>query len=112
MTKTFIALAIAALAAALGPVAGAAQERAPPARASAASDLPAAVAGAIKASGLPSKSFGLYAQEVIGEHTVFALNADRPYTMASTTKIVTSLAALDLLGPYYRRRTSAFVTSS
>ena len=108
MTKTFIALAIAALAAALGPVAGAAQERAPPARASAASDLPAAVAGAIKASGLPSKSFGLYAQEVIGERTVFALNADRPYTMASTTKIVTSLAALDLLGPYYRWRTSAF----
>ena len=29
--------------------------------------------------------------------------------MASTTKIVTSLAALDLLGPYYRWRTSAFV---
>ena len=28
--------------------------------------------------------------------------------MASTTKIVTSLAALDLLGPYYRWHTSAY----
>ena len=71
--------------------------------------LPAPVARAIAASGLPQKSFGLYAQEVIGERTVFELNEDQPYTMASTTKIVTSLAALDLLGPAYRWRTSAFV---
>jgi D-alanyl-D-alanine carboxypeptidase/D-alanyl-D-alanine-endopeptidase (penicillin-binding protein 4) len=54
------------------------------------------------------KSFGLYAQEVVGERTVFALNAEQPYTMASTTKIVTSLAALDLLGPFYRWHTSAY----
>jgi D-alanyl-D-alanine carboxypeptidase/D-alanyl-D-alanine-endopeptidase (penicillin-binding protein 4) len=71
--------------------------------------LPAPVARAIKASGLSPKSFGLYAQEVIGERTVFALNEEQPYTMASTTKIVTALAALDLLGPSYRWRTSAFV---
>ena len=70
--------------------------------------LPGAIAGAIAASGLPPKSYGLYAQEVIGERTVFALNAEQPYTMASTTKIVTSLAALDLLGPYYRWHTSAY----
>ena len=76
--------------------------------ASAAQTLPAPVARAIAASGLPAKSFGLFAQEVVGERTVFALNEDAPYTMASTTKIVTSLAALDLLGPYYRWRTSAY----
>ncbi len=70
--------------------------------------LPPTLARAISASGLPSTSFGLYAQEVDGDKAVIALNADRPYTMASTTKIVTSLAALDLLGPYYRWRTSAF----
>jgi D-alanyl-D-alanine carboxypeptidase/D-alanyl-D-alanine-endopeptidase (penicillin-binding protein 4) len=74
----------------------------------AATALPAPVARAIAASGLPAKSFGLYAQEVVGDRTVFALNEELPYTMASTTKIVTSLAALDLLGPYYRWRTSAF----
>jgi serine-type D-Ala-D-Ala carboxypeptidase/endopeptidase (penicillin-binding protein 4) len=70
--------------------------------------LPTAVANAIKASGLPPKSFGIYAQEVVGQRTVMALNEESAYTMASTTKIVTSLAALDLLGPYYRWRTSAF----
>ena len=75
----------------------------------AAGPLPAPVSRAIAASGLPLKSFGLFAQEVIGERTVFALNEDQPYTMASTTKIVTSLAALDLLGPTYQWRTSAFV---
>jgi D-alanyl-D-alanine carboxypeptidase/D-alanyl-D-alanine-endopeptidase (penicillin-binding protein 4) len=74
----------------------------------AAQTLPAPVARAIAASGLPAKSFGLFAQEVVGERTVFALNEESPYTMASTTKIVTSLAALDLLGPYYRWRTSAY----
>jgi D-alanyl-D-alanine carboxypeptidase/D-alanyl-D-alanine-endopeptidase (penicillin-binding protein 4) len=70
--------------------------------------LPAPVARAIAASGLSPRSFGLYAQEVVGERTAFALNEESPFTMASTTKIVTSLAALDLLGPYYRWRTSAF----
>jgi serine-type D-Ala-D-Ala carboxypeptidase/endopeptidase (penicillin-binding protein 4) len=70
--------------------------------------LPPAVVQAIAASGLPPRSFGLFAQAVVGERTVFALNADEPYTMASTTKIVTSLAALDLLGPHYRWHTSAY----
>jgi len=108
MSKLPLTLASAVLATALCASASAAQKRAVPARAPVASGLPPAVASAIKASGLPAKSFGLYAQEVIGERTAFALNQDQLYTMASTTKIVTSLAALDLLGPYYRWRTSAF----
>ncbi|MBC7484651.1 MAG: D-alanyl-D-alanine carboxypeptidase, partial [Rhizobacter sp.] len=70
--------------------------------------LPAPVVDAILASGLPPSSFGMYAQEVIGERTLVALNEERPYSMASTTKVVTALAALDLLGPFYRWRTSAF----
>ncbi len=94
-------------AACAGAAMGAARTgRAPVASAAA---LPPAVAAAIAGSGLPARSFGLYAQQVIGERTVFALNAEQPYTMASTAKIVTSLAALDLLGPYYRWHTSAFV---
>ena len=70
--------------------------------------LPLPLANAIIASGLSPKSFGLYAQEVVGNRVVLALNEEQPYTMASTAKIVTSLAALDLLGPYYRWHTSAF----
>ena len=70
--------------------------------------LPGPVVDAILATGLPLKSFGVFAQEVDGDRTVVAMNDELPYTMASTTKIVTSLAALDLLGPFYRWRTSAF----
>ena len=81
---------------------------APPERARPGHILPAPVVDAILASGLPPASFGLYAQEVVGERTLVALNEERPFTMASTTKVVTSLAALDLLGPFYRWRTSAF----
>ena len=81
---------------------------APPERARAGQILPAPVVNAILASGLPPASFGMYAQEVVGERTLVALNEERPFTMASTTKVVTSLAALDLLGPFYRWRTSAF----
>lgn len=92
----------AACAAAL--LCGAAAQAKPPPQAG----VPAPVARAIAASGLPVKSYGLFAQEVSGERTLAALNADEPYTMASTTKVVTSLAALDLLGPYYRWRTSAY----
>ena len=33
-----------------------------------------------------------------------------PFLLASTTKVVTSLAALDLLGPRHRWRTSAYAT--
>jgi serine-type D-Ala-D-Ala carboxypeptidase/endopeptidase (penicillin-binding protein 4) len=79
-----------------------------PERARAGQLLPAPVVNAILASGLSPASFGMYAQEVVGERTLVALNEERPFTMASTTKVVTSLAALDLLGPYYRWRTSAF----
>ena len=77
-----------------------------------AAELPPPVARAVASSGLPAKSFGLYAQEVGGDREVFALNEDAPYTMASTTKIVTSLMALDLLGPNFRWNTSAFLRGS
>lgn len=73
-----------------------------------ASLLPSPVASLIASSGLPTSSFGIFAQEVDGDRVVVRLNAEQPYTMASTTKLVTSLAALDLLGPYYRWHTSAY----
>ncbi len=40
---------------------------------------------------------------------LISLNADQPFQMASTTKLVTALAALDLLGPDYRWRTQAYL---
>lgn len=95
-----LALSVAAPGWSAAAVAGTAADRT--------SVLPPVVARAIAASGLPPSAFGLYAQAVIGERTPVSLNDGKPFTMASTAKLVTSLAALDLLGPYYRWHTSAY----
>ena len=78
-----------------------------PAIALAAAPLPPEAAATLAASGLPLTSFGLYVQPVDGGETaapLAALNAERPFLLASTTKRVTALAALDLLGPTHRWR--------
>jgi len=72
----------------------------------AAATLPPEVAATLGASGLPLASFGLQVQPVDGggDGALASLNADRPFVLASTTKLVTSLAALELLGPTWRTR--------
>lgn len=72
--------------------------------------LPPGVAKALGASGLPLSSFGFDVRPVEGDApaALATLNADRPFTLGSTAKIVTSLAALDLLGETHRWRTEAF----
>jgi serine-type D-Ala-D-Ala carboxypeptidase/endopeptidase (penicillin-binding protein 4) len=70
--------------------------------------LPRPVAGALRASGLPLDSFGLHVQAVEGGGPLVAFNAERSYILASTAKVVTTLAALDLLGTTYRWRTFAY----
>ena len=78
----------------------------------AASTLPAAVARALRGSGLPLASFGIDARPVddAAADDVLALNAEQRFLLASTTKLVTSLAALDLLGPDHRWTTTAHAT--
>ena len=83
------------------PFAGAADQMAPE------------VMAAMRDSGVPLKSFGFYARPVEqagrteksddgqGAKPLAALNAEQTFWLASTTKVVTSLAALDLLGPAY-----------
>ena len=80
--------------------------------ASAAAPMPAAVASALRSSGLPLASFGIDVRAVDGNAAddLVALNAEQPFLLASTTKLVTSLAALDLLGPEHRWRTGAVAT--
>ena len=69
---------------------------------------PPAVLGALQGSGLPLASFGVYVRPVDSPKPVVSLNAEQPFMLASTAKLVTSLAALDVLGPRYRWRTHAF----
>ena len=63
----------------------------------------------LRASGLPMASFGAYVRPVDGQAPLVAVNSEASYAMASTTKVVTSLAALDLLGVNFRWRTFAFL---
>jgi D-alanyl-D-alanine carboxypeptidase/D-alanyl-D-alanine-endopeptidase (penicillin-binding protein 4) len=69
---------------------------------------PPTVLAALRHAGLPASSLGLFARAVQGPDALAAFNEERSYVLASTTKVVTSLAALDLLGPQYRWRTYAF----
>ncbi|EHR71684.1 D-alanyl-D-alanine carboxypeptidase, serine-type, PBP4 family [Burkholderiales bacterium JOSHI_001] len=74
--------------------------------------MPPALQELVSASQLPESSFGLHAVPVDGRgQPLVSLNAELPFQLASTTKVVTSLAALDLLGPQYRWRTYAFITA-
>jgi D-alanyl-D-alanine carboxypeptidase/D-alanyl-D-alanine-endopeptidase (penicillin-binding protein 4) len=75
--------------------------------------LPPAVAAILRGSGLPTKSFAFDVRAVDGidASPLVAFHADQHFLLASTTKVVTSLAALDLLGPRHRWRTSAYATS-
>lgn len=78
--------------------------------------MPAEVLAAVRDSGVPARHFGFYAQPVDATPTgdsvaIASLNAEQPFLLASTTKVVTSLAALDLLGPAYPWPLSAFTTA-
>jgi D-alanyl-D-alanine carboxypeptidase/D-alanyl-D-alanine-endopeptidase (penicillin-binding protein 4) len=63
----------------------------------------------LRASGLPLSSFGAFVRPVDSATPLVAVNPEASYAMASTTKVVTSLAALDLLGVNFRWRTFAFL---
>lgn len=84
---------------------------------------PASVVATLRQAGLPDTAMGFYVQEVGGggaagnpslamppPPALAALNDDKHFVLASTTKVVTTLAALDLLGANYRWRTYAFVS--
>lgn len=66
----------------------------------------------LRASGLPLACFGACVRPVDSQAPLVAVNAEASYAMASTTKVVTSLAALDLLGVEFRWRTFAFLRGS
>jgi D-alanyl-D-alanine carboxypeptidase/D-alanyl-D-alanine-endopeptidase (penicillin-binding protein 4) len=51
---------------------------------------------------------GIVVQRVGETSPVLAVNADRPLILASTTKLFTTAAALDRLGPEYRFRTRIY----
>ena len=64
-----------------------------------AQELPASVAQAFRQAGIPAAAIGAYAQEVVAGRTLISANAQTPLSPASTIKLVTTQAALQVLGP-------------
>jgi serine-type D-Ala-D-Ala carboxypeptidase/endopeptidase (penicillin-binding protein 4) len=76
----------------------------------AASDLPPTVAGALARTGIPSGSLGLLVVGVDDQRVLAAANPDRPFNPASVMKLVTTNAALEVLGPAFTWKTEALAT--
>lgn len=70
--------------------------------------IPAPVQSVISGHGLPTDSFSFVVQEIGVTQPVLALNADQSLNPASTMKLITTLAALETLGPAYNWRTELY----
>lgn len=106
--------ALVLMAAPLGVAAGATAPAAPAAVVVARppSSLPPDLLAALRKSGVPLNHMGVYVRAVDGPTPppLAALNEDQPFLLASTAKVVTSLAALKLLGSRSAWRSQAYAT--
>ncbi|MBX3716397.1 MAG: D-alanyl-D-alanine carboxypeptidase/D-alanyl-D-alanine-endopeptidase [Burkholderiales bacterium] len=75
----------------------------------AAAQLPAPVREALAKAGVPESAVGVVVEPVAGGRRLVSHNADRALNPASAIKLVTTFAALDLLGPAHAFRTDALV---
>lgn len=80
---------------------------APAARAAPA--LPAPVLAALAHAGVPASALAVVVGEAGGGRALLRWHADRPMQPASLTKLVTTAAALDLLGPDWRWHTPVWL---
>jgi D-alanyl-D-alanine carboxypeptidase/D-alanyl-D-alanine-endopeptidase (penicillin-binding protein 4) len=74
--------------------------------------LPDAVAQALADAHIPLTNVGVVVQEIGAASPVLAVNAERPLNPASVMKLVTTYAALELLGPAYTWRTEAHASGN
>jgi D-alanyl-D-alanine carboxypeptidase/D-alanyl-D-alanine-endopeptidase (penicillin-binding protein 4) len=66
----------------------------------------------MRSTGLPNSAFAVVVRPVQGDGVHFSFNAAVPMSPASTMKLVTTFAALDVLGPAFRWRTDALTTGA
>jgi D-alanyl-D-alanine carboxypeptidase/D-alanyl-D-alanine-endopeptidase (penicillin-binding protein 4) len=78
------------------------------AAAACAQQFPVTVGDALQRAAIPPESVGIYVQEVGSQPPMLAVNAAQPFNPASTMKLVTSNAALEILGPTFTWKTRAF----
>ncbi|NWG30525.1 MAG: D-alanyl-D-alanine carboxypeptidase/D-alanyl-D-alanine-endopeptidase [Rhodocyclaceae bacterium] len=72
---------------------------------------PATVMAALKAAGIPPGAVGIVVREVDAPRARLIVNAHPPLNPASLMKLVTTSAALELLGPAFTFRTEALATA-
>jgi D-alanyl-D-alanine carboxypeptidase/D-alanyl-D-alanine-endopeptidase (penicillin-binding protein 4) len=71
--------------------------------------LPVAVSQALKSAGIPPAAVAIVVQEVAAAAPRISINAAQPMNPASLMKLLTTYAALDLLGPSYTWSTEAWI---
>jgi len=71
--------------------------------------LPAPLREALLTAGVPPSAVGVYIHEVGAARPLLEFNANRPMNPASTMKLLTTLAGLELLGPNFTWRTDAWL---
>ena len=72
-------------------------------------DLPSSVLQALKTAGIPPRSVGAVVQEIGAARPALVHEAGDAMNPASVMKVVTTYAALELLGPAYRWKTEAYL---
>jgi D-alanyl-D-alanine carboxypeptidase/D-alanyl-D-alanine-endopeptidase (penicillin-binding protein 4) len=77
-------------------------------RVSVTTELPASVTRALERAHVPLSAMSVVIERIGSPTPVVALNAGKPMLPASTMKLVTTYAGLEILGPDYRWRTRAY----
>ncbi len=77
-----------------------------------AATIPNVVSAALKRAGIPSSAVGMVIQDVSGGKVLASHNQNVPLSPASTMKLVTTDAALELLGPAFTWKTQAYATGT
>lgn len=71
--------------------------------------LPSALTQALRQAELPNTSVGIFVQEVDARKPVLVYGEERAMNPASTMKLLTTYAALELLGPAYTWKTEVYI---
>ena len=74
--------------------------------------LPAAVTAALKSAGIPASAVAVQVQEIGATVPRLSVNAAQPMNPASVMKLVTTYAALEMLGPAYAWKTEVRIDAA
>lgn len=73
------------------------------------SSVPQSVTTALEAAGIAQEGVGIFVHDLNNDRTILSAGADLALNPASVIKLVTTFAALELLGPAYTWKTEAYL---